>query len=448
MEGETGTLAELPDRCRSAADFLRCIEIFRASPVIIYGAGKIGRRIYECLCRFDVAVSAFWDLRADLINDITDVPVTQPDLQGKDRDRWQDPIVIVTVFAENVSRSIAEQLHAAGYGRTILDRDFISSMLYFNCREARDAGKYEFQLATCHSCPVPKTHSQDCDIFEESIAYTLARDVARPLPDDSLVIRSMGVLISNKCTLTCVGCNHLRDHYQPADQVDLEPDQIIADIARIVDAVDLVRTVVLVGGEALLHRHFETIFDRVMQLPKIGMVHVITNGTVIPKRHGLFNKLADPRVFVEVSGYGDHLPRPLKGNVTRFLDLLVRHGVTHQYVKTLQWFDFGGFEDRGYTPEEHQRVYESCCFISNDLFDGKLYKCSRSAYGTHIGKIQDFPADYVTVRDTDPQPLRRQLRAFLANRRPVVCRFCNGASTAVIPAGQQVKFVKKRAANQ
>ena len=139
-----------------------------------------------------------------------------------------------------------------------------------------------------------------------------------------------------------------------------------------------------------------------------------------------------------ISGYEAFLPASLQANVRQFISILEQHGIQHKHVETLEWQNFGGFEHRAYTRQQHLRVYRTCCFVSNDLFDGKLFKCSRSVFATRLGRIPDYPQDYVDVRSTPPGLLRQALIEFFQNQYPEVCQHCDGTSTNRIAAGVQV----------
>ncbi|MGD7037310.1 radical SAM protein [Methylotuvimicrobium buryatense] len=411
--------------------------------VIIYGAGKIGRRIQEALNWFGVSVDFFWDLRADTIGaELGGAPVCKPDFHALPESERGESGVIVTIFAENVAAQVRARLEKAGYTRVITERDFITRLLHGECASRRAEGQFQFDLETCHICPVVSDTRNRCDIFDDHVRQHFVQDLAPERPIE-LVIPSVGVLVSNKCTLTCVGCNHLRDHYVASDHVDIPAAQILADLKKFVNAVDLVNKIVLVGGESMLHPEIEAILEGIMTLPRVGVVHVITNGTVIPQSERVFELLASPRVIVEISGYGEHIPVKFQRNVDKFIGRLQARGVHHRYTQTLQWFDFGGFDARGYSESELEQVYGTCCFVSNDIFDGRLFKCSRSAYGTLIGKIPDYPGDYVDIRNLPVAEVRRQVSAFLEMKWARVCNHCNGASIHVIEAGQQVKIVSK-----
>jgi len=411
--------------------------------VIVYGAGKIGRRVRAALAWFGVPVAFFWDIRAETIGAALDgTPVCKPDFGGLSEAERKHCVVVVTIFAENVAERIRADMEAMGYAHVVTDRGFITRLLHGECASRQAAGKFEFDLETCHICPVVSDTRNRCDIFDNHVRQHFVHGLDEGNPIE-LVVPSAGVLVSNKCTLTCVGCNHLRDHYVASDNMDISAEQILSDLNKLVAAVDMVNKLVLVGGESLLHPEIEAILEGVMALPKVGVIHVITNGTVIPKSKRVFELLASPRVIVEISGYGSHIPVKFQRNVEKFIGKLRELGIHHRYSQTLQWFDFGGFEDRGYSQAELERVYDTCCFVSNDIFNGRMFKCSRSAYGTLIGKIPDYPEDYVDIRANSTAEVRRQVAAFLEKKWVKVCNHCNGASTHVIEAGVQVKFVRK-----
>ncbi len=411
-------------------------------PVILYGAGKIAERVHAVSERQGVRVERIWDLNADALQDrIKQVPIETPNIEAipvRERERY---IVIVTIFAHLVNAQICKDLRDAGFVDTYGDRELLNALLHQDCLSLIEQGDFDFDLGTCHLCPVQKDETDPCGIFETEVARRYAKGVPAGNPEP-FVIRSMGILISNKCNLTCVGCNHLRDHYKPSDNVDLETEQVLRDLERITNAVDMIKTVVLVGGEAFLHRRVHTIIEQILELPRIGILHIITNGTVLPKAE-TYQLLRNPRIFVEISGYGSRISNHLQKRRSQFIECLIQSGINHRYVEQLQWTDFGGFEHRGYTEDEIEAIYSSCCFVSNDLFNGRLHKCSRSAYGSFIGKIPDYPTDYVNVRAADGADLRDKLKAFFADTHPRVCLHCNGTSAKTIEAGRQTERKKR-----
>lgn len=405
--------------------------------LIVYGAGKIGRKTYKALKTVGIYTCFFWDNKADTIHNIDNIVVCKPHFHSlKDKAQY---IIIVTIYAENISKMIHNELVQAGFIDVISDKSFISSLIYAECKKNISQNSFAFDMKSCHLCPVPKDRESGCNIFDRYVAMNLAKGVTNFDTDSSFAISSIGILVTNKCTLKCKGCNHLRDLYATDHNIEVPRMDIKNDLLKIIDVVDFIKTVVVVGGEAFLHREIYNIFSDLLSLPKIGIIHIITNGTVIPKNEKVLELLSNPRVILEVSNYGDKIPNKMQDNVKKFLSKLFEYNINHLYMpQVLQWYDFGGYEERAYSQEELIHIFSSCCFVSNDIFCGKLHKCSRSLFANYLKIIPDFISDYVDIRQTPKEVLREKLIAFFSKQYVEACRFCNGTSTVTIEAGCQL----------
>jgi organic radical activating enzyme len=401
--------------------------------VVIYGAGKIGKSLIYALSSMNIAVYQIWDNKLGGIEKLDDYDIVKPNLEVESKDELA---IIVTIYAQNISKDIAKKLDSIGFKNVLYERVVINKILYQKCEQELESGKFRFDLNKCHLCPVSKDVEKRCNIYDEYVEQELIS--SKKDKKTGIIIPSMGVLVSNKCNLTCKGCNQLRDTYQPSDNIDISADDILFDLMKISNAVDKIEKVVVVGGESLLHKDIKSIIQRIMKIDNIGIIQLITNGTIIPKDNKIFELLSNSRVKVEVSGYGDFLPEKLQLNVEKFLQNLKDYNVNFDYVKTLQWFDFGDFERRNYSKDGWQDVYNTCCFISNDLFNGELHKCARSVFGKHLHKISEFKNDFVNIRETSEEELPKKIASFLNNTLPNICQYCNGTSSLTIPAGEQV----------
>lgn len=412
--------------------------LLKNKKLIIYGAGRIGRQILPALKYRSGNVKFFWDKYWDSNNKepINDIPVLEPSPQSIPLEERSGYCVLVTITAKDISRQIGDRLEHLGYN-VISNRQVLNTLIYNTCKNQVGDGTFVFDLRTCHTCPVPKENTNSsCNIFDDFLVQNFAKGTTFEAGQSKLVIPKLGLLIGNKCNLCCKGCNHLVDIYKPGDAVFLVLEDVINDVNRVLEAVDLVNKVVVVGGEAFLHPNLYEIIEKLLDLPKIGSVQIITNGAVKAKDE-LFKLLSSKRVIVEISGYGQEISARLNQSVTEFERKLNEFEVCHYHMGTLQWFDFGDFSKRSYSKEEHAQVYETCCSVSNDIWNGRLYKCSRSALGTHLGHIPDYKEDYVNLREESGHELRSKLIQFFETNRPQACLHCNGASS-IIGAGVQV----------
>lgn len=413
------------------------------SRVIIYGAGKIGRRIYDLCQDRDIEVLRIWDNHPEKVvafhkKELISKPYDFSGTQNAIDYGLEGAIVLTTAFSHNMSKLMADPLIDKGFEAVIHDRSQISSLLIEHCRWLSGNNDYEINMQNCFICPARRDENIECDVFNSSLGIENSES------PDFVSFPVLGFLVTTKCNLTCVGCNHLRDHFDKSHNVNFDADKLMSDLRKLVGAVDFVKSIVIVGGEALMHPDFERMLEEIITLPKIGFVQIITNGTVPPRSESIYKLMSHPRVIVEVSGYGDEPGSPRVKKRDKFFQKLSEYDVANRYDEATQWVDFGDFQDRGLTDEEWESSYKACCFVSNDLFNGQLHKCSRSAYGLFLNKIPEFEGDFVDVRAASQADLRAEIKKYLRTT-PEVCKRCNGTTTKTIPAGVQVVKLPRKA---
>src|SRR3989337_252024 len=108
------------------------------SRIIIYGAGKIGRRIFDLCEDRGISVVQVWDNfpekvvafhRKELIS-------RPPDFSGGQTSTHyglEGTTVIVTTFSPNMASMMARPLMAKGFEKVIHDRSEISAILIDHC---------------------------------------------------------------------------------------------------------------------------------------------------------------------------------------------------------------------------------------------------------------------------------------------------------------------------
>lgn len=422
----------------NAQDLARAME---EKKVILYGAGKICRLFVKYLERRDLTPYAIWDQAPELVHDIPGHIISKPDaasIANKD-----DYLIIVTIFSTPIAMELAEDFAKQGFKHIYYEREIFGDVFHIDCESDVNEGTFELNHKTCHMCPKSTSLKNRCQIYDRHLLKEKGLFASNEKTDGMIVMDKLGFLIHNRCNLTCKGCNHLRDYYDDADNKMLPLDQIMDDLRKVSQAVDFIDKLVFVGGEAFLQKEFDKVLLQSGQVQNVGIMQIITNGTVVPKNTHVFDVMMDLNVIVEISGYGDNLTDKQKANVEKFIQHLEDRNIEYQHLQTMSWFNFGDFNHRRYNREKWKKVYEECCFISNDLFDGQLHKCSRSAFARQLNFIPDYKKDYVDVRSIDDvAELRAAIRTFIDNDMPVVCQHCNGVTADTIPAGVQTTAQK------
>jgi organic radical activating enzyme len=393
--------------------------------VIIFGAGKIGKSLIQEFKELSIPIYEVWDNNFDKYDNEENYIVKKPDLEILNKDNY---LIIVTIYSKKICEEINLILRENHFNNILYNRDVINKILYTQCKV-----KFVFDLNKCHLCPVSKDIDNRCDIYDSYVKEQFTKKDKKI--SNGIKIPSMGVLVSNKCNLKCIGCNQLRDKYGASSYLDIDAEDILSDLEKLSQAVDIIEKVVIVGGESFLHKDINKILSGILEIENIGIIQLISNGTVIPNTDKVFELLSNSRIKVEVSGYGDYLTDKQNEKVKIFISKLKEFNINFDYVKTLQWFDFGNLDRRNYSKEKWQEVYNTCCFISNDLFNGQLHKCARSAFSKHLNIIEDL--DYVDIRKNSIKELSLLIKNFLENKLPNICQYCNGTSSLTIPAGKQ-----------
>ena len=121
--------------------------------LIVFGAGKIGKSLINLLNQLEIKINNVWDNNFDKCDPLDNYSISKPfyDLPNKD-----EYIIVVTIYAQEVSKKIQEELISNGFTNIIYKREDLNSLFYFNCKNKIENNEYIFNLNTCHLCPCSK----------------------------------------------------------------------------------------------------------------------------------------------------------------------------------------------------------------------------------------------------------------------------------------------------
>ena len=239
---------------------------------------------------------------------------------------------------------------------------------------------------------------------------------------DAIVIGSIDVVVTERCSLRCRDCANLMQYYAaPCD----EDEKVQLDaLDRIMDAVDYVHDLRILGGEP---------FMNALSYQNTAMVTVYTNGTIIPVGENL-SCLKNPKVFVRISDYGD-ISRNLRGLQATF----EKHGISYETMECRRWKKCDTLQYRERTEDALCAVFDDCC--TNRLYtlkNGRLYGCPFAANAAALGATRESQADEIRT-DTDRDTLRSAIQRLADSHYYDACRYCGGRPLNVtdIPAAIQ-----------
>jgi hypothetical protein len=362
-------------------------------PVIIFGSGVVGEALFQAGIATGLEIECFCDNNINKTKHLLfDKTICHTgDLNSK----YPDAHFLIS--AADI-QDVVSQLHSLNY-----DRWYPCSLLLreFDVSKYKFAAPYfaEYAIGTCLLC-------HDC--------Y---------LNPDRLFLRSVDIVITERCSLKCRDCSNLMQYYH--EPVDYKQSEIIRMIDAFCNIVDEVNEFRVIGGEPFMNREFHLTVQRLADEAKVKKIIIYTNGTIVPQAHQLA-PLKNSKVLVFISDYG-----PLSGNLAKLVAVLQAHEIAY-FVRPAQgWTDCAGIlkHQRGVT--EHIDIFRKCCARNlATLSAGQLFRCPFAANASKLKAVPDFKNDYIDLlapSSHDVLEMKNQIRSFLIDKDFLeTCDYCNG----------------------
>ena len=379
-----------------------------ALPVIISGAGIVGKVLLS-ICREEgIAVDCFCD---------NSVKAAQSDFCGLKvfhtsdlKKKYDDALFLVSVAS---IKDAVERFYELGFTNWraggLLLRDFDV------CGRGFDA-KAEYAINTCVLC-----HD----------AY---------LHPDKLFLRSIDLIITERCTLKCKDCSNLMQYYERPEHCSLE--SVMRSIDAFCAVIDEVIEFRLLGGEALLNKDWPVITERLLKEPKVKRIVFYTNGTILPNEKHI-PCLRDEKILFSITDYGS-----LSRKLEPLKQLLKDNGIKFFVASSPVWLDCSSVTAHNRTVEQQKEIYRDCCGKNMvTLSDGKVFRCPYAANAARLAAVPDAKSDYVDLNEfaldaAGIQKAKTELREYLLWKEYLgTCDYCAGRplSGVEVPAAVQAQ---------
>jgi hypothetical protein len=203
---------------------------------------------------------------------------------------------------------------------------------------------------------------------------------------------------------------------------------VTAHISKLLDAVDGIGVLVLIGGEPFLYPELCKLINAVKTSKKIGIIRVVTNGTIVPD-DATCSCLRNPKTYVSISDYGK-----ISSKMTELVDTLKKAEVPFAVYPILGggWVDYGGIFCRRRDSKELRNYFLNCMARCKTMIDGKIYQCSRAARLNDLRLKEEECDDFVTLVD-DKEIARNNIHKFLMMDYTPSCDYCD------FPIGRKIK---------
>lgn len=375
-------------------------------PVLIFGAGIAGEVLLRACIDSGISVNAFCDNNANkagtLLCGLEVIHVAQL------KDRYADAEFIIA--AADI-RDVVEQLGALGYSKWRSCVPLLKDFDVYSHQFSKPANFVEYAVGTAILC-------------HESY-----------MTPDKLFLRSVDIIITERCSNRCRDCANLMQYYERPR--DCNTNELIANIDAFCTLVDEVNEFRVLGGEPFMNREAHVVIGRLIDEPKVKKVVIYTNGSIVPDETQLARMQSDKVLFI-ITNYG-----ALSKKLPRLTNTLWDNRINFLVQKVGGWTDCAKIWKYHRSPVQAQELFGMCCSKNTfTMSDGKLFRCPFAANAFRLGAVLRAIDDRVDFMQGSVG-LKNELREFILRTTPLAtCDYCNGrpfGAPEIIPAIQADK---------
>jgi organic radical activating enzyme len=382
-------------------------EIKNYPEVIIFGTGNYGALALHALSNIGIKVSCFGD------NNENNWGTT-----------WKEHKIISHDEMKLVSPDTAFIIASARFNYMNKQLKEMGFSQIYNC----DFLFSEFELTGVEAfAPIDKL-VEYLDLY----MYAILADKEKHL----LKVKSLDVVVTEKCSLKCVDCANLMQYYQKP--INSDSDELFAALDRFMENVDEVYEARVLGGEPFMNKNLPSIVEKLTSYNNCHKIVIYTNGTIVPKEDKV-SCFLNKRVSFAISNYNG-----ISKNVSKLEEFLDRFRVPFVTQNVESWQDCASsFEYRGRSDEKLNQIFGNCC--ANDLLTilhGKLYLCPFPANAETLRAIPHAIEDSIDLIGKKDGNLKEKIRTLYSDKNFIeACKYCNGRDYNIsrVKAGVQTR---------
>jgi len=272
-------------------------------PVIICGAGIVGKVLLSICKDEGIKIECFCDSSKKVAQaDFCGLEVIfTPDLKKK----YRDAIFLISVAA---IKDVVDLLHNLGFSNWFAGGLLLKNLNVSQSRHDAVIDYTKFAIENCILC-----HD----------GY---------LNPDQLFLRSIDLIITERCSLRCRDCSNLMQYYEKPGDCDI--NMLLKSIGAFCMVIDEVMDFRIIGGDVFMNKKWPIIVRRLTNEPKAKRVVLYTNGTIIPNKQD-FECLKNDKVLIIVTDYGISLSKKL----VELTQILEENKIAYYVLKVTEWLD-------------------------------------------------------------------------------------------------------------
>ena len=255
---------------------------------------------------------------------------------------------------------------------------------------------------------------------------------------DKLIVKTIDVQITEKCSMKCKDCSNLMQYYTSPKDSDM--DMMFRNIDKLMSCIDQLDEFRVLGGDPFMNKNLFKVINKLITYDKVNKIVIYTNAKIVPKGENL-ESLRHKKVLLDITNYGVSSTAHDK-----LVELCKNENLLYTTTRCTIWQDCGRIMPYSNKSEpELKHLFNNCC--NSDLVSllhGKLYRCPFSANGVNLKAIPKNSKDEVDLNDESLsiKELRDQIKNLCYEKEYLTaCSYCNGRdySSAIIPSAIQTK---------
>lgn len=391
-------------------------EAMEGKKVFLYGAGTVGKNYVRLFADLGIGIGGVFDRSADG-SKISGYEVMDAECIRQMTD--EESMVIVSANRKHfdeiknglLQRGMPERMILNGH-----DMHLVLQSAWCMIKGQRANGRIDTK--DCWECTI--LDSQCTSLRKYLKRLNGYRDKTEGTTES---VRMIGYILGNVCSLNCKNCCECIPYYRNEDRGFVPAKQVIHDIERLSGACDFLTILEFVGGEPFLHPELTAILEGVLAIKNVGMIHIFTNGTVLPNDEAC-RLASNERIEIYMSNYQAALTEPLLEKRKETINKLTTFGASITEGKKEDWLDYRSFERLNYTREESERNFADCFMHNcNRLHKGTLYTCPHQYAGINLGVMEPIDG-VVDIHAHSAEKLAEELEAFRSLKTIDGCMHC------------------------
>jgi len=239
---------------------------------------------------------------------------------------------------------------------------------------------------------VENNPTDELDSYIEYSLKTVEYSHKNYLDKNKLFIRSLDLVITERCSLKCIDCSNLMQYYKSPKNMDFE--NIKKEMDTLLNRFDLINEIRLIGGEPFMNKQIYEIIEWLCKIEKIDKIVIYTNAT-IPLKEQYKNILKNEKVIFSITDYGN-----LSKNTQKVQNFLDEYSISYRIHKPEYWTDSG----RVVVPKKDKSVdelkvfFEDCCAKNlYTVLGDRIYRCPFVANADNLKAIPEDDKNFVSI---------------------------------------------------